>query len=258
MPLIKRVFNQLLCVTIFLIYIFFNLSLPALAANKIDPKLESQVLEIIRTNPNVILESVQAYQQQEQQKLQQARQGFLQKVANNPKSIIAQSPTTGAAESKILLVEFSDFQCPYCAKAHDTLKQFMAKHKDEVTLVYKHFPLMAIHDEALPAAVSAIAAQKQNKFWEYHDILFSNQKQLGEKLYLATATKLGLDMDKFQLDRRAADSAIRDDMKLAESIGISGTPFFVMNGETFSGALQVSEIEAVLTRVKQALSPIKP
>ncbi len=257
-PLGKRIFNRLPYVTIFLIYIIFNFSFPALAANKIDPQLESQVLEIIRRNPNVILESVQAYQEQEQQKLQQARQGFLQKVTDNAKLIIAQSPTTGATQSKILLVEFSDFQCPYCAKAHDNLKQFMAKHKDEVTLVYKHFPLIAIHDEALPSAKAAWGAQQQGKFWEFHDILFTNQKQLSEKLYMDTATKLGLDMEKFQRDRSAADKAIQDDMKLAESLGISGTPFFVMNGETFSGALKVSDIEAVLTRVKQGLPKEKP
>ncbi|ARV61156.1 disulfide bond formation protein DsbA [Nostocales cyanobacterium HT-58-2] len=224
-------------------------SFPADAANRISPQLEQQILQVIRDHPEAIIESVQIYQRKQQAQIQQAQQAFVQQMKTNPKSVIGESPTTGSPDFKILLVEFSDFQCPYCAQAHKTLKQFMAKHKDEVTLIYKHFPLTAIHPEAMPAATAAWAAQQQGKFWEYQDALFTHQKQLGESLYLDTATNLNLDLDKFQRDRALAETVIEKDIQLAEKLGLSGTPFFVMNGETLSGALQLSDMENALARI---------
>jgi hypothetical protein len=114
---------------------------PLQARSPVDPKLREQVLQILRENPDAILESVRAYQQQQQDQQNKARQSFLQSMKANPSQTIGQSPRKGAKEAKVVLVEFSDFQCPYCAKAQDTLKQFMAKHQDKVTLVYKHLPL---------------------------------------------------------------------------------------------------------------------
>jgi protein-disulfide isomerase len=237
-------------------------SLPAQATSQISPLVEEQVLQIlrnhpeqvlqiIRDHPEVILESVQTYQQQQQQQVQQIRQAFLQALQSNPKVVIRESPTTGATDLKVVLVEFSDFQCPYCAEAYKTIKQFMAKHQDEVTLVYKHFPLSPIHAEAMPAAKAAWAAGQQGKFWEYHDALFSQQDKLDEELYLATAKSLNLDLEKFEQDRAIADSAIEQDIRLAEALGLSGTPFLVMNGEAFSGDVQLSDLENALARVSK-------
>ncbi|MGH2414746.1 MAG: DsbA family protein, partial [Microcystaceae cyanobacterium] len=151
-------------------------SLPADAANRISPQLEQQILQVMREHPEVIIESVQKYQQKQQAQIQQAQQTFVRQMKTNPQEVIGESPTMGSSESKVLLVEFSDFQCPYCAQAHETLKQFMAKHKNEVTLVYKHFPLTPIHSQAMPAATAAWAAQQQVKFWEYQDAVFTHQK----------------------------------------------------------------------------------
>jgi protein-disulfide isomerase len=95
-------------------------SLPAQADTKIDPQLEQQVLQIIRKNPEVIIETVQAYQQEQQQKVQQVRQEFLQNFRTNTKAVIADSPTTGSTQLNTVLLEFSDFECPYCAEAHKT------------------------------------------------------------------------------------------------------------------------------------------
>ncbi|NEQ89169.1 MAG: thioredoxin domain-containing protein, partial [Moorea sp. SIO2I5] len=170
----------------------------------------------------------------------------------NPQAFIGSSPTTSAIEDKIVLVEFSDFQCPFCARAHDTVKEFIAKHGDEVILVYKHFPLTRIHSQALPAAQAAWAATQQGKFWQYHDALFANQKQLGEELYVEIAQDLDLDLEQFNRDRNAADRAIAEDMQLAQLLGLSGTPFFVMNGESFSGAVPLQQIEAILARVRNS------
>ncbi|GAB1542296.1 thioredoxin domain-containing protein [Scytonema sp. NUACC21] len=226
-------------------------SLPAQAA-RINPQLERQVLEIIREHPEVLVESVQAYQQKQRAEIQQAQQLFVQQMTTDPQSVIGDSPTTGSHDFKILLVEFSDFQCPYCAQAHATLKQFMAKHQDEVTLVYKHFPLTAIHPQAMSSAAAAWAAQQQGKFWEYQDALFTNQKRLGEELYLEIAKNLDLDLDKFKRDRLVGSSAVEKDLQLAQKLGLSGTPFFVINGETLSGAIELAQMEEVLTRVRKS------
>ncbi|MFB2938550.1 DsbA family protein [Aerosakkonemataceae cyanobacterium BLCC-F154] len=243
MPII-RVFILLLTL------IFFLWTSPAQAATKISPQLEEQVLQIIRQHPEAIVESVQAYQEKIQNQLVQAQQAFVQQMKTNPDAIIGQSPMTGSPAKKILLVEFSDFQCPYCAQAHKTIKEFMAKHQNEVTLVFKHFPLSNIHPEALSAAKAAWAAGQQDKFWQYHDALFTQQNKLGEQFYLETAKNLNLDLEKFNSDRQNAEKAITEDMILGESVGISGTPFFVLNGATFSGAVQLSDVEDVLARVK--------
>ncbi|HBB30792.1 MAG TPA: disulfide bond formation protein DsbA [Cyanobacteria bacterium UBA8803] len=230
-------------------------SLPVQAASRVNPQLEEQVLQVIRDHPEVILESLQVYQQQQQQKLQKIRQAFVQQMKANSQAVIGESPTKGATQSKILLVEFSDFECPFCAQAHKTLQQFMATHQDEVMLTYKHFPLTSIHPEALSAAKAAWAAFRQGKFWEYHDALFNQQDRLGGVLYVAIAKTLNLDIEKFNRDRKspAADAAIQQDIQLAQQLGISGTPFFVMNGEIFTGAVKLSDMEKILASVRNSL-----
>lgn len=212
---------------------------------------EQQVLQVIRDNPEAILESVQAYQEQQKNQLSEARGSFLEKMKENPRAVIGDSPTTGAADAEIVLVEFSDFQCPFCARAHDTVKQFMDKNGDRVTLVYKHLPLAQIHPEAVPAAKAAWAAQQQGKFWEYQDALFEQQDRLGEALYEEIAQSLNLNREQFESDRNsdAAIAAIQQDIQLAQALGISGTPFFVMNGEVLSGAVELSVMEETLAKV---------
>ncbi len=221
-------------------------------AVEITPQLKEQVLQIIRENPEVILESVQAYQQKQREKQQQAQRSLLQKVAANPTALIGSSPSKGAKQGKVVLIEFSDFQCPFCAKADATVRQFIEKHGDTVTFVYKHLPLTSIHPQAMPAAKAAWAAGQQGKFWPFHDGLFANQKQLGDALYQELAKSLGLDLAKFNRDRAsdAADKAIEADMAMAETLGIDGTPFFIMNGEVLTGAVSLDDLEAALNKVK--------
>ncbi|MDT7945227.1 DsbA family protein [Synechococcus sp. R55.6] len=231
--------------------------LPAAAAAPAD--LEEQVLQIIRKNPQVILEAVQEYQQRQYQEQQQQQQRlaeeFGRQLRENPRAVIGDSPRLGSDALRLVLVEFSDFQCPFCARAHSTLKQFMADHGDEVTLVYKHLPLTSIHPEAMSAARAAWAAQRQGKFWEFHDELFANQSQLGDGFYVATAEKLGLNIEKFNRDRRsrAAERAIQRDIDLASQLGIGGTPHFILNGIAFSGAQPLEVFEQTLQQAKQAL-----
>ncbi|MTJ47524.1 DsbA family protein [Dolichospermum sp. UHCC 0259] len=228
------------------ICLILSWSLPVQAQTKIDPQLEKQVLEIIRKNPQIIIESVGAYQQQQQQNVQKSRQEFINNFQANPQSVIGNSPTIGATKSKTVLIEFSDFECPYCAEAHQTLKDLLAKYPNQFTLVYKHFPLYQIHDQALPAATVAWAAYQQGKFWEYHDALFTNQKQLGETLYLDIAKKLNLNLIKFDNDRKLANNAIQKDLLLAQQLGLGGTPSFIMTSPNFAGPVKLTEVEEIL------------
>ncbi|MBD2694109.1 DsbA family protein [Anabaena catenula] len=233
-----------------LLFLSLSWSLPAQADTNIEPQLEQQVLKIIRQHPEIIIESVQAYQQEQQQQVQQARQAFLQDFQTNTPAVIGDSPTTGSTQSKTVLIEFSDFECPYCAEANKTLKDLLAKYPNKFTLVYKHLPLTQIHDQALPAAKAAWAAFQQGKFWQYHDALFTNQKQLGETLYLDIANNLKLDLAKFKADLNVADEAIKKDLQMAYKLGLAGTPSFILNSNNLARPIQLSEIEKILTSEK--------
>lgn len=225
------------------------------ANNPLSAELEAEVLQIIRTHPEAIVEALQRYRQQQQAQQKQTQQSLLKSLAANPQSLLAQSPTTGATESKLILLEFSDFQCPFCARAHTTLKEFMNAHKDEVLLAYKHLPLASAHPQAVAAAKAAWAAGQQGKFWQYHDALFSQQKQLGEELYEAIAQDLNLDLDRFNQDRQGdkAEAAIRQDLDLAKELGLEGTPTFIFNEEILVGAVPLDTLERTLSQQQQKI-----
>ncbi|NEO17389.1 MULTISPECIES: thioredoxin domain-containing protein [unclassified Moorena] len=246
--------KQLYRISITIVSLFLCLVTLSSCSNNLanTDQLEGQVLSIIRNNPEVILESVQAYQQEKQQELAQSRQAFLQQMMTQPTSIIGNSPTTGVAENQVVLLEFSDFQCPFCAEANQSVKDFMDKHSDQVTLVYKHLPLTQIHPQALPAAKAAWAAFQQGKFWEYEDALFEQQDNLDEELYVAIAQDINLDLEQFNRDRISvgAEAAIRDDLKLAQTLAVNGTPFFVFNTEVLQVPLNLSEMESILAQVR--------
>ncbi|MEC4985128.1 MAG: thioredoxin domain-containing protein [Oscillatoria sp. PMC 1076.18] len=233
-------------------------ALPLQAANSSDFQLETQVLDIIRQHPEVIIESIQNYQQRQFWQTKQVQQLFLQELQTNPEKIIGESPTLGANNPNFVLLEFSDFQCPYCAKAHQALQKFIEKHEDEVVLVYKYLPLASIHPQAIPAAKAAWAASQQGKFWQYQDRLFTQQNKLGEDLYFNIAKSLNLNLEKFQQDKSLADSAINNDVKRAKQLKIDGTPFFVMvnlqnpniAGKIFFGAVKISDLENILEQLK--------
>ncbi len=220
-------------------------------ATKVSPQLEKQILEVLRKHPEVLLEVLQKYTIEQEKKQQQAQLEALKQVRKNTKALIGDSPVMGASDRQIVMLAFSDFQCPFCATANKSLKEFMAKNKDKVTLVYKHFPLTQIHPEALPAARAAWAANKQGKFWEYHDALFANQPKLSEAFYIETATSLKLDLKKFDADRKLADNFIVEDFKLGRKVGVDGTPTFIMNGEVVTGAASLADLEKALAKVKK-------
>jgi protein-disulfide isomerase len=219
-------------------------------------ELEGRVLDIIRKNPQVILESVQAYQAQQQQERTAKRNEIYAQLAEAPKLVIRDSPFTGSQAQTIVLAEFSDFQCPFCKAAHQAVKEFMGQYGNEVTLTYKFFPIAQIHPQAEPAAYAAWAASQQGKFWQFYDGLFDAQDRLGEELYTSLAQSQGLNMAKFDRDRRsaAAKEAVAKDLELGRSLGVTGTPSYLFNGRFFSGAPSAKDLAQVLAEVKKPKS----
>jgi protein-disulfide isomerase len=245
MKISQFITRQAIFSLLLLTFVLIGCSNPVQADNpvKVDPALEKQILEVIRRNPEVILEAVDKYQREQEEKQAKSREEAIKKIAANPKAIVGSSPTLG--QGKTILIEFSDFQCPFCARARENVKAFLDKRGKDVTFVYKHLPLTQIHPEATPAAKASWAAQQQGKFWPFHDALFMNQKQLGDAFYQETAKKLGLDLAKFNRDRNspAAENAINQDLDIASKLRLNGTPAFIMNGELFTGAVPVEEFE---------------
>lgn len=231
--------------------------MPASAQSKpkVDPVLEQQILEVLRKNPEVIYQVLKKFgeeQRADQERKAKAEQiAAIQKLFKDPKTLIASSPTIGAANNKILLIEFADFQCSGCGKSAEIVKQFMAKHKNKVTLVFKHFPLTQVHPEALPAARAAWAAQQQGKFWEYHDELFGNQAKLSNNFYLDTAKKLNLNLAKFQSDYGVADTAILNDFRLGRTIDVQGVPALILNGVPLENPGSIAELEQLLAKAEK-------
>jgi protein-disulfide isomerase len=220
--------TQLLLQVGLVLLLLFNAWMSPVLAETIE---ETQILQVIRSHPKDILDSLIAYQQDQDLAKIEARAQVVKSVTANPRSLIANSPKQGAIFSQRTIVEFSDFQCPFCAKAHEELNQFLKQHPD-VQVVYKHLPLIQIHDQAMPSAKAAWAAGKQGKFWEYHDQLFANQEHLGDPLYETIAQGLNLDLDRFNHDRasKSAMVAIEADLKWADQLGATGTPFYVLVG----------------------------
>jgi protein-disulfide isomerase len=147
------------------------------------------------------------------------------------------SPSRGNEKAKLAIVEFSDFQCPFCRRVTPTLEQIEREYGDQVRVVFKHLPL-PMHPKAPGAHAAAEAAHQQGKFWQMHDLIFSDQAAMGPEKYKEYAKQLGLDMDRFTRDMESAQvkGRIESDSQEAAKLGVTGTPSFFVNGRFLSGA----------------------
>ncbi len=153
------------------------------------------------------------------------------------KTIDASGPGRGPANARVTIVEFADFQCPYCSKASDVVKKVAAEYPGDVRVVFRHFPL-ANHPLAPRAAEASACANEQGKFWEYHDHLFANPRELEETALKAHAVTLGLDVKPFVdcLESGRMKALVEKDKKAGEALGVNGTPAFFVNGLPMAGA----------------------
>ena len=182
-------------------------------------------------------------------------------------------PTRGAKASKVVVVNFDDFECPFCSRMHQTLfPEILKEYGDRITFVYKDYPLVEIHPWATHAAVDAncLASQNSDAYWDFADYIHANQHEVSnektpaarlealDKLTILQAQKHSLDTVKVQACVKAQDeSAVKASMKEAEGIGVEATPTLFVNGEKIDGAVPVSELRAALDRaLKDANLPV--
>ncbi len=158
------------------------------------------------------------------------------------------SPSRGSKEAPVTIVEFSDFQCPYCAQLSKTLHEAIAKYGDRVRLVYKQFPLSQIHPFAEKAAEAALCAADQDHFWDLHDLMFDKQSELKEEDLKAKGAQLKIDSAAFNdcLASGKNASRVKQDQREGFSIGVSTTPSFFINGRFFSGAMTLADISKAI------------
>ena len=218
--------------------------------------LEQAVLEIIERHPEVILKSLADYQRQQQVQQQQAQAAAIVEMRPQLEAIIGTAPALGNVQTaKVTLIEFADFECPFCIQAHPALKQFLAGHP-QVALIYKHFPLSDIHPESLPAAKAVWAAGQQGEFWAFHDALFERKDKLSDNLYQTIATHLKLNLEQFERDRHsdAATQAIAQDTQLANTLKIDGTPSFLVVDSHTAELVPGANLQALEAKVQRSLS----
>lgn len=187
--------------------------------------------------------------------------GIAVAVMNKPEKPIAKevlladaAHSIGPKDAKVWLVEFSDFQCPACGQFYPIVKSLTEKYKDSLLFVYRNEPL-SIHTMALPAARAAEAAGLQGKYWEMHDALFTGQAQLSTAFIASKAAELGLRMEAFTADMQssAIQKIIDQDVNAADSIGITATPTFYLNGTK----LQLTTLQDLSTAVDAAVANTK-
>jgi protein-disulfide isomerase len=162
---------------------------------------------------------------------------------------IDDDPISGPETAAITIIEFSDYECPFCQKWEvDVLPKLREKYGDQVRLVYRDYPLIGLHDNAAPAAEAANCAIDQGKYWQYHDLLFSGQRALGRETFEAYAQSLSLDMTAFKacLDDRRYQKEVEADYNYASELGVQSTPTFFINGLALIGAQPFEVFEQVI------------
>lgn len=162
----------------------------------------------------------------------------------------AGDPGTGPEDAPIVIVEFSDYECPYCQKWHaEVWPQIQSKYGDQVRLVYRDFPLSGMHPNASPAALAANCAEDQGRYWEFHSALFSGKYPLSTKSYIAISNDLGMDGEAFAacFDSQKYKDEIEEDYQFAAQLGIQSTPTFFINGLAVVGAQPFEMFDQVIT-----------
>ena len=162
---------------------------------------------------------------------------------------VGNNPYIGPENAPITLIEFSDYECPYCKKwFEETYTPLMAAYAGKIRFVYRDFPLTGLHANASPAAEAADCSGDQGKYWPFHDKLFSGEMLLGQDAYLKYASDLGLDLTSFKncLDTHQSQTAVEANYTFAYNLGIQSTPTFFINGLAVVGAQPLSVFQQII------------
>jgi protein-disulfide isomerase len=160
---------------------------------------------------------------------------------------LGNAPIRGPESAKVTIVEWADFQCPFCVRVNPTLEQVEKEYGDKVRFAFKHLPL-SMHSKARAAHQASEAAHRQGKFWEMHDRIFAKPKDLSPATYLRYAKEMGLDIDQYNSDLSSSSvrKVVDDDLAMAGKLGVSGTPSFFINGRFLSGAQPYASFARVI------------
>lgn len=220
------------------------------------------ITEAIEANPvkfiDALNNAVKAAQEGEGKRREEEERKALEESFNNPlvAEIRADESFRGNKEAPITLVEYSDFECPFCARGFNTVSELLKKYEGKIRFVYKHLPL-SFHPQAMPAAqyYEAIRMQDPKKAWEFHDRIYQDQRKLqnGESFLKAIAKDLKVDMNRLAKDIKseAVQKRIDDDMAEAAKFGFQGTPGFLLNGIPVKGAYPTSHFEGLIEELKK-------
>jgi protein-disulfide isomerase len=166
-------------------------------------------------------------------------------------TVTARDHARGQPDAPVTIVEYGDYECPYCGRTHPLVKRLLAERPQLVRFIFRHFPLNSVHPHASSAALAAEAAHAQGRFWEMHDLLFKHQDDLADADLLSYALKTGLEIYRFESDLAGQRGArrIQDDVESGKQSGVTGTPTLFINGRRYSGKL---EYDALLAAVNTA------
>jgi protein-disulfide isomerase len=177
-----------------------------------------------------------------------AKHGIVSLIAPYTMPVQAIGPARGPSDAPVTIVEFGDFQCPFCREAEATLHSVLESYPRQVRLIFRNLPLTQIHPNAGVAARAAVCAEKQRQFWPMHDAMYSDQKLLTLEDLKNTATRLGLNKAQFEgcLKDSATDGALSADAKAADDLGINDTPFFFINGQPLDGSVPLEQFRQII------------
>ncbi len=238
-----------------------------------DGQLKDKMAKVLAENPEVLTEAIEknpdkfvtslqkaikdAQSTMAKRKAEEEQKQFEEFFENPLKPEINKSMASiGSDDAPIVLVEYSDFECPYCKKGYDTVNQLLERYEGKIKFVYKHLPL-SFHAQALPAAqyFEALKLQSDKLAFAFHDKIFDNQQSLrkGEKFLKELAKQVGADMNKLAKDIKSevVQKRIAEDQAEAAQFGIQGTPGFVINGVPVKGAYPVDEFERIISELKK-------
>jgi diadenylate cyclase len=169
----------------------------------------------------------------------------------------ARDHVRGPTDAPVTLVQYGDYECPYCGQAHPALKELQERAGERVRFIFRHFPLDSVHPRARRAALAAEAAAAQGRFWEMHDLLYEAQGKLGEEDLMRYAAELGLDLQRFEEDLANDHHAwrIEEDRLGGSRAGVEGTPAFFVNGVRYTDPI---DLDGLLAAVEEAMSSSGP
>ncbi len=154
----------------------------------------------------------------------------------------------GSLDAPVVLVEYGDYQCPYCGQAYPIVKQLQQDFGNQLGFVFRNFPLSQMHEHAMHAAEAAELAADAGKFWEMHDSLYEDQENLGDMALVARAEKLGMDAKQFlaNLESDSKEPKVKKDFMSGVESGVNGTPSFFINGVKYEGPWDYNSLKTVL------------